>query len=456
MKIPFLDILRTAKPQQVRRFDGAAGAGGRRTNGFGSFGHVNGEVRGAAHSIRSRARYLAANNPWISQAVANWVGSLVGSGIMPTPKHPDQTTRSTLAMIFNDWSEDADADGRVSFDSLLADIARGLVIDGESFVQIMTTEDGPRLRLLPPELVDESKTVELANGGHILNGVEFDADGRRIAYHIFPSRPTDQFGTYAPAIRVPADDILHVMKPIAAGQVRGISWLAPIILPANEFDQLLDALLVGVKVAAMHAGFLTDMNGSGEPYDGSGAGGIMETGLEPGTLKRIPTGYDIKFNTPQQTSEVAAFLRMNLQQLAAGLGLPEHLLSGDLTGANYSSLRAGLQPFRVRVEQIQYGIFVPQLLRPIWRRVGTHAVLTGEIEATGNIRDLMAVEWLMPAFMQVDPMKQVQADIAEMEAGLTSRAKLVAARGWNIDDLDSEIAADRQSQRREGAINDAP
>lgn len=56
---------------------------------------------------------------------------------------------------------------------------------------------------------------------------------------------------------------------------------------------------------------------------------------------------------------------------------------------------------------------------------------------------LEALHGLPPAFMQVDPMKQVQADAAELEAGLTSRRKLVAARGWVIEDLDSELAAER-------------
>jgi len=32
--------------------------------------------------------------------------------------------------------------------------------------------------------------------------------------------------------------------------------------------------------------------------------------------------------------------------------------------------------------------------------------------------------------------------VAEMEAGLTSRRKLVAARGWALEDLDAEIATD--------------
>lgn len=308
------------------------------------------------------------------------------------------------------------------------------------------TDAGPPLRIIPPELIDESMTRELPGGAVIVQGVEFDGDGRRVAYHVLPSRPHDVFATYALPVRIPADQILHVFKPLAAGQVWGISWLAPVILPASEFDQLCDALLLGIKIAAMHAGFLGDQNGTaGEAYSGDESGGIMETGIEPGTLKRLPFGTDIKFNTPAQTQEVAAFLRLNLQQLAAGLGLPEHLLSGDLTGANYSSLRAGLLPFRQRVEQIQYGILVPQLLRPIWRQVVTWGVLSGELDAPdfeASPRDFMAVEWLPPAFMQVDPMKQVQADVAEMEAGLTSRRKLVAARGWALEDLDAELAAE--------------
>jgi lambda family phage portal protein len=220
-----------------------------------------------------------------------------------------------------------------------------------------------------------------------------------------------------------------------------VSWLAPVILPASELDQLLDALLVGVKVAAMHAGFLIDQNGTaGEPFDGTGEGGVLETGLEPGTLRRLPTGMDIKFSTPQQTAEVAAFLKLNLQQLAAGLGLPTHFVDGDLTGANYSSLRAGLLPFRQRVEQIQYGTFVPQFLAPVWRRVVTYAGLSGDLDGFGP--EWLPVEWLPPKPMQVDPLKDTQATVAEIEAGLTSRRKAVAERGWSIEQLDEEIAAD--------------
>lgn len=48
------------------------------------------------------------------------------------------------------------------------------------------------------------------------------------------------------------------------------------------------------------------------------------------------------------------------------------------------------------------------------------------------------------------PAKQVQADVAEFEAGLTSRRKLVAARGWSLEDLDAEIAADSFAKQKGG------
>lgn len=423
---------RTAPPLHTRRFDGAAG--GRRGWGAGTFGRIGTETQAAGPTLRARARYLASNAPFIANAVGNWVGALIGAGIEPT-------AAPEAVAAWNLWADQADSDGRTDFRGLQADIARALVVDGESFVQIIDSPEGPRLRLIPAELIDESMTVDLGDGRFVVSGVEYNADGTRSHYHVLPARPTDTFATSAQPVRVPASEILHVMKPLGPGQVRGVSWLAPVILPAGEFDQLCDALLMGAKVAAMHAGFVVDINGVGtsaDLWDGE-----SQPSLEPGTMVRLPGGTDVKFNSPGQISEIGAFLRLNLQQLAAGLGLPEHLLSGDLANANYSSLRAGLLPFRQRVEQIQYHTLVPQLLNPVWPEVIRWAAATGELPGyEDDPRRFLTVEWLPPKPLQVDPLKDVQATVAEIEAGLTSRKKAVAERGWSLADLDAEIAAD--------------
>lgn len=210
---------------------------------MGTFGRTGTETALAAPMLRARSRYLATNNPWVSNAVGNMVAALVGAGIVPTGD-PDSVAG------FMAWADNADADGRTDFWGLQAEIARALAVDGEAFVQAIDTAEGPRLRLIPAELVDESLTRDLGNGRFLVSGVEFDAEGRRVAYWVLPARPTDMFATVGNLVRIPAEGMLHIFKPLGAGQVRGVSWLAPIILPANELDQLQDATLVGAKVGA--------------------------------------------------------------------------------------------------------------------------------------------------------------------------------------------------------------
>lgn len=435
-------LFRASEPPARRMIDAAAG--GRRGGGMGTFGPVNPEVSAGATLTRSRARYLATNNPWLVNGVDNWSAALVGAGIRPTPRADDAGTRRAASRAFEVWADGADAAGRTDFWGLQRDIARHLIVDGEALVLIHDDADGIRLQVVAPEQLDESKTAELGGGRLIVSGVEFDAQGRRVAYWILPSRPHATFTDYAPSVRFDAADVLHVMRPLGAGQVRGLSWLAPAVLSANELDQLMDALLVGAKTSAMFAGFLTDLNATGGlPFDGDQTGGILDTGLEPGTLKVLPAGIDVKFSAPDAAKDSPAFLRMNLQALAAALGLPEHLLSGDLTNANYSSLRAGLLPFRARVEQTQYGTLVPQFLRPVWRRWIVAEVLSGRLDLTPDL----AAEWIMPRPMQVDPQKDLAAMKEALALGLTSRTKAVNELGWNADDLDEEIAADRARER---------
>ena len=77
------------------------------------------------------------------------------------------------------------------------------VVDGESFAVIEEDSDGVQVRLIPAEMVEESKTADLGQGRYIAAGIEFDARGRRVAYHIQPQRPTDLFPTSRTPIRVP-------------------------------------------------------------------------------------------------------------------------------------------------------------------------------------------------------------------------------------------------------------
>src|SRR3954464_251526 len=145
-----------------------------------------------------------------------------------------------------------------------------MVVSGECFIHALYPAEGLRLQIIPSDQIDAGLNRQLDGGGYVIDGVEFNAAGVRTAYHVLPRRPDGFLTSYTP-IRVPATDMLQTFRPLHPGQVRGLPWLAPALATLSELDGLLEALLTGARVSAMHAGFLQDLNGTGAglPYDGA-------------------------------------------------------------------------------------------------------------------------------------------------------------------------------------------
>jgi capsid protein len=145
-------------------------------------------MHAARGPLAKRARYLAANNALSASGVEAWVSALVGSGIKPQSGHADPAIRGRLNISFETWTDDADADALTDFYGLQALMVRRMVVDGESFGLLVNMPYGLRLRLIDAEQVDPSLNRELPSGARIVQGVEFDASGRRVAYHVLPER----------------------------------------------------------------------------------------------------------------------------------------------------------------------------------------------------------------------------------------------------------------------------
>lgn len=440
-----------------RSYDGAAQ--GRRWRGAGELPVQGLAMTAARGSIGRRARYLVANNSLASSAADAWVSNLVGAGIRPLSQHPDETVRSKINARFDRWVDHADADGALDFNGLQALVTRRMVVDGDVFAA--PTYDGElgnplRVRLFDAEQVDPLRFQVLNNNaGRIVAGVEFDAAGRRVAYHVYKERPEFNFWGSLATLRLPADALLQLYNPVTPGQVRGLSWFAPVLLMLRDIDELVDAQIMRQKVASLLTGFITNQDSTG-PFTGeaSADGGAIDGGLEPGTLKVLNAGQSVVFSAPANMgAESVDFLRLSIRHLAAGLSIPYEVLTGDLSQVNFSSIRAGLLEFRRRVDAIQNNVLIFQFCRPIWERWLTAAVLGGEVDSRGFSKDpqaFMAVKWITPRQDWVDPLKDARAEIEAINAGVMSRREAVASRGWDIEALDEEIAADKSRAERLG------
>jgi capsid protein len=79
---------------------------------------------------------------------------------------------------------------------------------------------------------------DISGRARIRAGIEFNGTGQRTAYWVMRDRPGDRLTSLRlEPLRIPAIDCIHLFKPLAAGQLRGITWLAPVLLRLHELDQ---------------------------------------------------------------------------------------------------------------------------------------------------------------------------------------------------------------------------
>jgi lambda family phage portal protein len=432
---------------------------------------ANGDV------LRARSRDALRKNIWAATGVDEHAAHVIGSGITPRFGHPDKKIREKQQKLFGRWTEESDADGLLPFYGQQDLAFRAVREGGEVLARLRPRRLGDmdtvplQVQLLEPEHLPlrDNRTAE--NGNQIRAGVEFNKIGARVAYHLYTQHPGDAglLGTSLDTARVSANSVLHLFRPIRPGQVRGEPGLAKALVKLFDLDQYDDATLVAAKVASMYAGFITEIdqddpvtgNTVTQMSDGSetAPAGIEFGEIEPGTYQKLKPGESIIFPTPPGAGPTyEPFTRTQLRAVAKAIGVPYHLLTGDLTQISFSSIRADEIAFRRRSEQWQYFVMIHQFCRPIARAWMDAAVLAGHFNAAdyaANRADYLDINWLPAKWAWVDPLKDLHAVVLAIRAGLISRAQAVSELGYDVEQIDEEIARDNARTEKLGIVLDS-
>ena len=451
--------------QRLGAFIGGFDAGQhhRRLRGFrATRAHVNALIAAAGPDITARARWLVRNNGYAVNAVESWAANTVGDGIKPISKIGDAARKEELQRLWLAWTDEADAEGLTDFYGLQRRAAREVFMAGEVFFRIRMRRAGDgltvplQLQMLPAEMLPLEQTGTAANGNAIRQGIEFDRIGRRVAYHFLRRHPGDSTdpGLSGEVVRVPAAEVIHVIDPVEGGQLRGVSKLAPAIVKLFLLDQYDDAELDRKKVAAMYAMFVTSPapeNPLALAEDDEVPAGVE---ISPGQIVRLDPGEDVTVGQPADSGATyEPFQYRTLLQISAALGIPYPYIANDMVKGNFSNSRLALIEFRRRVSAWQHSVMVYQLCRPVYARWMDAAVLSGVLTLPGyeaNRARLLTADWLPTKWDWVDPLKDANAEIAQIEAGLKSRTQAIAERGYDAEQVDREIAAERARERALG------
>ena len=444
---------RTPRAAQKRQLEAASGS--HRWSGRLTGGDMRSSIHGGAAIVSTRAAHYALNNPHGAKIAQTMPDNLIGHGIKLIAQVEDEGQRRALHRAFLDWTDHADATGLCDFYAMQHQASRDMVVLGEALLIWVNAQDGtPQLQRLHPEQLDRAFTKTISASTYAVQGIEFDRrTGARVAYHIRPGHLPGESGLAAGRLpeRFPAATVIHMFRPIVPGQVRGLSWFAPVLLAAHELDQLADALLVRAKVSAMHAGFIYDADGTGGGYSGTKTGDTLEVSLEPGTMTVMPENKRIEWSQPPDSGDAPALMMHTLRAMAAGVGLTYEQMTGDYSQVSYSSQRASMLEFRRFCEAVQHHTLVFQFCRPVWDGFMRWQVMQGNVPARAYLDPLTGLKtakWLPPSWPWVDPLKDAKAAILEMDANLRSRADIIAERGYDVEEIDRQIASDTRRAER--------
>lgn len=441
-----------------RGYDGASV--GRRTGGWkASSTSANTEIFGSLTHLRNRSRDMVRNDPFAARAAQAVVANAVGTGIVPRARHRTEKRASRAQDLWKQWAETTACDfyGIHNIYGLQALAWRGVFESGEVLIRRIRTPSSAKLpvplqiQVLEPDYIDSLRTnLALPDGGYVIQGVEFDKTGKKVAYWLFKQHPGEvafPFGGLT-ADRVPASEVKHVYRQDRPGQVRGVPHLAPVILKLRDFNEYEDAQLVRQKIAACFAAFVVDQEDLTDPTTGAAKNPLSER-VEPGMIQGLPPGRDIKFGNPPGVDGYGDYSRAVLRGISAGLNIPYEVLTGDLSQVNFSSARLGWLEFHRCLNQWNWGMFIPQFCDEIWDWFIEAAILVDD-----SVEDV-DVEWCPPKREMINPTEESKAAIISIRAGLQSRSEFIRSSGGDPEQVDQDIADDNKRADELGLVLDS-
>jgi lambda family phage portal protein len=271
--------------------------------------------------------------------------------------------------------------------------------------------------------------------------------------------------------------VVHLFEG-APGQVRGITPLAPVLRIVRQFDQLADATLTAALVQAIFAATIESEAPTEEvlrslqdpeeqgvsadlgAYFGAKASWYRNTKIDLGTVGRIAhlfPGENLKFNRSEHPNDTyEAFAKFLLREIARCLGLTFETLTGDYSGATYSSVRMATAENWPIVMSRRTNI-CGRFLQHVYEAWLDEEIEAGRLPFPGGYMAFMgqraavcSAEWRGPAKPQADDLKSAKAHEVYKRLGVVTDEMICADLGVDWEDVYEQRAREQVKRDKLG------
>jgi lambda family phage portal protein len=443
-------------------------------------------------SLDARALDLQRNDGYIHGAIQGHKDSIVGGfyrlNSKPNFKHLgldekwaeefQQFVESKFSLASESPDNWFDASGQLTFSEMIR-LAIGVsMMSGEALSTAEWIRESNRPFKTAIQMVDP---IRLSNPYNDMNstewrkGINFSRTGRAMKYSMRYTMPGDiwdyenQYRWNIVNARKPwgRKQVLHYFEPYRIGQSRGISDMVSILKQSKMVGKYQEIVLQNAVLNATYAATIESDLPPADAFESLGAGGndpqqawaqnylesvaaftdssknmhidgVRVPHMYPGTKLNL-------MNAGQPGGLGTGFEESLLRNLAAGLGLSYEEFSHDFTKTNYSSARAAMGESHKRLQGRKKAVadkFATDIFR-LWFE---------EQLNSGGFKDVMprnapsfyeglnkdaytACTWIGAPRGQIDELKETQAAIQRIAAGLSTYEKESARFGEDFREV---------------------
>jgi lambda family phage portal protein len=420
------------------------------------------------YRLRARARREAQNNPLARKATKIFRKNVFGpDGIRLRSKIPmkkgkklNAKLNTQIEQLFKQWSrrENCTIQGTMSWKFTQGFSGVQLFRDGECFIRrrFASNKFNFALQFIDPDQLDTNYFLyTMSNGNVIRMGIEYNLDGRPVAYHFWDRHPAEVSISPKNRIRVPAEEVIHLYWPDRVMQSRGASELASSLLTMHMHNSYSIAEVVAARISAAKMGFFVQAEGEGG-YTGPGGDDRDEerrikVSMAPGTTEQLPRGVTFQQWDPQHpTTAFPSFTKMLMRMVGAGMDMSYETLANDREGVNYSSIRAGLLDDRDSWREWQ-NYFIENLCDRVMFWFLESCWLSGLVPADVVPEDTIDhMEHTGRAWAWIDPMKDMQAASLAQQNGLETHTQQLAEKGNDFEETMETFAYEKEFKKQLG------
>lgn len=414
----------------------------------------------ALTNMRDRAREVDRLNPIGHGMLNRLVDNVIGDGMSLQARTvlPDGNPNHDFNKEVEDrwarwWGDSPESRGLLTGAEVERITYREIERDGDVGWILADQGGRSRIQVIRADQIQtpaDKKYQDPKTRGQIFDGVECNAAGRPIAFHLVEG---NEFGNRK-WTRIDADNFVYLPRLKRANQVRGETCFAQVFGLLDQIDGYIDATIIAARMAAVFGLIFKESNAGSSMLrlpNTTNSQGVQQKAvtLENGSVKFIGAGDEVvQVQASQPMQQTPDFIRAMLRLIGLPMDMPLELVLFDFSQVNFSSARASLLQF-YRAMRPRQKWFATKAMSRVYRWWLSREVAKGGFSADVP-PDYWSHEFVPRGWQWVDPVKELQAAMLAIDAGLDSRQRIAKSLGHDADEIRAEQVADMQARKLAG------